>query len=63
MNLPSPSSADLSAGALTAAFGSGSLTPLQVLQDVRERIDALGGSLRIDRAARGGVRIEAAFPA
>ena len=33
------------------------------LTGMRERIDALGGSLRIDRAARGGVRIEAAFPA
>jgi signal transduction histidine kinase len=33
------------------------------LTGMRERIDALGGSLRIARAARGGVRIEAAFPA
>ena len=33
------------------------------LTGMRERIDALGGSLRIERAARGGVRIEAAFPA
>lgn len=33
------------------------------LTGMRERIDARGGSLRIDRAARGGVRIEAAFPA
>ena len=33
------------------------------LTGMRERIDALGGSLRIDRAAHGGVRIEAAFPA
>ncbi len=33
------------------------------LTGMRERIDALGGSLRIERAGRGGVRIEAAFPA
>ena len=33
------------------------------LTGMRERIDALGGSLRIQRAGRGGVRIEAAFPA
>lgn len=33
------------------------------LTGMRERIDALGGSLRIDRAARGGVRIVASLPA
>lgn len=33
------------------------------LTGMRERIDAFGGSLRIQRAGRGGVRIEAAFPA
>ena len=33
------------------------------LTGMRERIDALGGSLRIGRAARGGVRIEASLPA
>jgi signal transduction histidine kinase len=32
------------------------------LTGMRERIDALGGSLRIDRAARGGVRIQARLP-
>ena len=32
------------------------------LTGMRERIDALGGSLRIDRAARGGVRIQASLP-
>jgi signal transduction histidine kinase len=33
------------------------------LTGMRERIDALGGQLRIGRAARGGVRIEADLPA
>ena len=33
------------------------------LTGMRERIDALGGSLRIERAATGGVRIEASLPA
>ncbi len=33
------------------------------LTGMRERIDGLGGHLRIDRAARGGVRIEASLPA
>ncbi|HWS77903.1 MAG TPA: histidine kinase [Thermomonas sp.] len=32
------------------------------LTGMRERIAALGGDLRIDRAARGGVRIEARLP-
>ena len=33
------------------------------LTGMRERIDALGGSLRIERATGGGIHIEAAFPA
>lgn len=33
------------------------------LTGMRERIEALGGSLRIERATGGGIHIEAAFPA
>jgi len=33
------------------------------LTGMRERIDALGGQLRIARAERGGLRIDASLPA